>query len=62
MDDVKKKKEQEQAPLEPGTGALCPESQADGVPCEELGRDCEDCENAAPRPAPEPRKPSRGKA
>jgi hypothetical protein len=28
----------------PGTGALCPESQADGVPCEELGRECEECD------------------
>jgi len=29
-----------------GTGALCPEAQADGVPCTELGRDCETCERA----------------
>ena len=58
MDDKKKEKDREQAPLEPGTGALCPESQADGVPCDELGRDCEDCGNAVPRPAPKPsRKP-----
>ena len=28
-----------------GTG-LCPEAQADGVPCDELGRDCEICERA----------------
>jgi len=28
----------------PGTGALCPEAQADGVPCEELGRECEECD------------------
>lgn len=28
-----------------GTG-LCPEAQADGVPCYELGRDCEVCERA----------------
>ena len=39
----------EKAPLEPGTGAQCPESQADGVPCDELGHDCEDCGNAVPR-------------
>lgn len=26
----------------------CPEAQADGVPCPELGRDCEDCERADP--------------
>lgn len=25
---------------------LCPEAQADGVPCPELGRDCEICEHA----------------
>ncbi len=33
-----------------GTGALCPEAQADGVPCGALGRDCEVCSRAAPRP------------
>jgi hypothetical protein len=27
-----------------GTGAMCPEAQADGVPCEELGRECEECD------------------
>ena len=32
----------------PGSGALCSEAQADGVPCFELGRDCEECEQAAP--------------
>ena len=31
----------------PGTGALCPEAQADGVPCWERGRDCEICSKAA---------------
>jgi hypothetical protein len=31
---------------EAGTGALCPEAQADGVPCFEIGRDCETCEKA----------------
>ena len=30
-----------------GPGALCAEAQADGVPCTELGRDCEVCELAA---------------
>jgi hypothetical protein len=25
---------------------MCDESQADGVPCEELERDCEECEQA----------------
>ena len=26
--------------------ALCPEAQADGVPCTELGKDCETCAHA----------------
>ena len=26
--------------------ALCPEAQADGVPCTELGKDCETCAQA----------------
>jgi hypothetical protein len=29
-----------------GTGALCAEAQADGVPCFELGRECATCERA----------------
>jgi hypothetical protein len=29
-----------------GLGVLCPEAQADGVPCAELGRDCEICGKA----------------
>lgn len=37
--------------------ACCPEAQADGVPCTELGRNCESCRRAvgtaAPEPAPE---------
>jgi hypothetical protein len=44
-DDLLKKK-REEAPAG-GTG-LCPEAQADGVPCTELGRDCEVCERAHP--------------
>ena len=28
-------------------GPLCAEAQADGVPCYELGRDCETCERAS---------------
>jgi hypothetical protein len=31
-----------------GPGALCPEAQADGVPCAELGVDCLVCGRAAP--------------
>jgi hypothetical protein len=38
----------------PGTGALCPEAQADGVPCTEKGRDCDTCERAAALPDPKP--------
>jgi hypothetical protein len=29
-----------------GPGALCVEAQADGVPCSEVGRDCEVCPKA----------------
>ena len=29
---------------------LCDEAQADGVPCTELGKECETCERAHPRP------------
>jgi hypothetical protein len=31
---------------EKALNVLCPEAQADGVPCFELGRDCETCEMA----------------
>ena len=46
-------------PAAAGTGARCPEAQADGVPCQDLGRDCEICvrtEHAlvAIMPAPPP--------
>jgi hypothetical protein len=29
-----------------GLGVACPHAQADGVPCTELGRECEHCEKA----------------
>jgi len=29
-------------------GPPCGEAQADGVPCEEMGNDCEDCDQAEP--------------
>jgi hypothetical protein len=29
-----------------GTGALCPEAQADGVPCADPGVDCTACERS----------------
>lgn len=41
-----KKPVKDEADRGAGTGALCPEAQADGVPCTELGRDCEVCEHA----------------
>jgi hypothetical protein len=37
---------------EKALGVLCPEAQADGVPCCELGRDCETCDMAEPFPEP----------
>lgn len=44
----------EQATVISGPGALCPEAQADGVPCEVLEVDCAECERARPTRA-EPR-------
>jgi len=35
-------------PERPGTGALCDQAQADGVPCFEIGKECETCEHARP--------------
>jgi len=32
----------------PGSGALCDQAQADGVPCFEIGKECETCEHAKP--------------
>lgn len=32
--------------VESGLGVLCPDAQADGVPCSEIGRDCETCDKA----------------
>lgn len=47
MDANAGEKDESGAPV-PGTG-LCPEAQADGVPCTALGRDCEICEKAFPK-------------
>ena len=44
------KQAEKKSSQEEGLGVLCPEAQADGVPCQELGRDCEVCEMAAPEP------------
>lgn len=33
--------------IEPGLGTLCPESQADGVPCDRPDADCRECPWAA---------------
>jgi hypothetical protein len=49
MKRQKREKSREEKPLSPGTGALCAEAQADGVPCHELGRDCEVCGRAVTR-------------
>ena len=46
-DSARKKKEEEPAGKKP-EWPLCDQSQADGVPCEELDRDCEECEEASP--------------
>ena len=43
MDEKKSPREKETG-SDSGPGALCAEAQADGVPCTELGRDCEKCE------------------
>jgi hypothetical protein len=36
-----------------GTGALCAEAQADGVPCFEVGKDCAVCNHAFHHPRDE---------
>lgn len=57
--DGKKSRREAEAEIESGPGALCAEAQADGVPCTELGRDCETCAKAVRRePAPEEKDPS----
>ena len=35
-------------PVYEGELPMCPEAQADGVPCTEVGRDCVICERAVP--------------
>ena len=51
MDDQAKEKPTTEPAVESG-GPPCAEAQADGVPCEELDRDCEDCEHAEGAEAP----------
>jgi hypothetical protein len=53
----KKKKKKKKSSQEEGLGVLCAEAQADGVPCHELGRDCDVCEMAAPGPEEAASKP-----
>lgn len=48
----KRSRDRKQDEDPPGTGALCPEAQADGVPCTEVGRDCAICERATGRGGP----------
>ena len=43
----------ERKPVQIQLTRCCPEAQADGVPCTELGRDCEQCERAV-APGPDP--------
>jgi hypothetical protein len=45
------------AEIRTGTGAMCPESQADGVPCPTLNRDCEDCSRAVSEDRRDPDRP-----
>jgi hypothetical protein len=45
-------RERKKTNQEKALGVLCPEAQADGVPCWELDRDCETCEMAEPFPEP----------
>ena len=48
------KVEPKKTPQKEGLGVLCPEAQADGVPCFELGRECETCDKAVPADGTEP--------
>jgi hypothetical protein len=49
MHDPKPQKGPSDRPIpDQGLGVLCPEAQADGVPCSELGRECDICPMAAP--------------
>jgi hypothetical protein len=50
MSDEKARPARDEVTPESGPGALCPEAQADGVPCQELGKDCPTCEKAVPPP------------
>ena len=45
-DDMTRPSPAEQEPDVPeaGLGVLCLDAQADGVPCPEVGRECEQCE------------------
>ncbi|MDT8437119.1 MAG: hypothetical protein RRA92_10250 [Gemmatimonadota bacterium] len=44
--DARKQAQRVGSVPERALGVLCAEAQADGVPCFELGRDCETCERA----------------
>ncbi len=47
-------------PRDRGVTWLCEEAQADGVPCYEVGRECDVCGKARPEePPPVPRRPAR---
>jgi len=42
------RKKDETKPSKPVNWPLCAEAQADGVPCYELGKDCDVCGKASP--------------
>lgn len=47
MTPPSERQEQRRDPaVEPGLGTPCPESQADGVPCDRPDADCRDCPRA----------------
>jgi hypothetical protein len=41
--------QREETAPESGMGTMCPEAQADGVPCPDQGKPCEQCERALAR-------------
>ena len=52
MPGIDSRTEGEEEAILAGTGALCPDAQADGVPCPELDRDCQKCGRALSPPPP----------
>ena len=48
MNKTTSKEDQDMIP-ESGLGVLCADAQADGVPCPDQGKECEQCERAVTR-------------